>query len=92
MRVVSEADAIENLPALLRDPNGDPIIINDGENDLRVIVSLKDYEIVRNAKVDGLLSALDNLGKELRAGAAEQGISLDELEKMLDRKAPQDCR
>jgi hypothetical protein len=90
MRVVSETDALENFSALLRDPDGRPILINDGENDLRVIVSLKDFEVIRKAQVDRLMLAMKELGKELRAGAAEQGISLEELERMLDRKAKPD--
>jgi hypothetical protein len=43
---------------------------------------------VRKAKIDRLLAAIDRLGEALREGAAAEGISLDELEKMLDRKAP----
>ncbi len=46
---------------------------------------------MNNYEIDRLLSALHDLGKELRAAAAEEGISVDALEKMLDRKAPQNC-
>jgi hypothetical protein len=34
------------------------------------------------------LRAIHDFGKELRDSAAEEGISVAELEKMLDRKAP----
>jgi len=89
MSVVTEAEAIENLPSLLRQARMRAVVISDGDNDLGAIVSMEDYEIVRKAKVERLMRAMDALGAELRAGAAEEGISVDELEKMLDRKAPQ---
>jgi len=89
MSVVTEADVIARLPSLLDEAKQHSVIIRDGDNDLGAIVSMEDLQIVRRVKADRFLSAMHELGKELRAAAAEEGISVDELEKMLDRKAPQ---
>jgi hypothetical protein len=89
MSVVTEADVIARLPSLLDEAKQRAVIISDGDNDLGAIVSMEDLQIVRQAKVDRFLCAMHELGKELRAAAAEEGISVDELEKMLDRKASQ---
>ncbi len=87
MRVVSEAEAIENLPALLRDPDGHAIVITDGESDLRAIVSMEDYAIIRRAKADKFLRAMREFGDDIRARAAEDGLTPEDLMKILDRKA-----
>ena len=88
MSVVTEADVIARLPSLLKDAEQRAVIISDGDNELGALVSMEDLQIVRRVKVDRFLSAMHELGKELRAAAAEEGISVDELERMLDRKAP----
>jgi hypothetical protein len=41
----------------------------------------------REANVARLLSAMDALSDKLKSEAEKEGISLDELERMLDRKA-----
>jgi hypothetical protein len=87
MRVVSEADAMETLPLLLKEAKTRAVEIRDGDEVLGAIVSKEDYEIVRKAKIERLMIATARLGESLRQGAAEEGISLDALEKMLDRKA-----
>jgi len=89
MSVVTEADVIARLPSLLDEAKQHSVIIRDGDNDLGAIVSMEDLQIVRRVKADRFLSTMHELGKELRAAAAEEGISVDELERMLDRKAPQ---
>jgi PHD/YefM family antitoxin component YafN of YafNO toxin-antitoxin module len=88
MRVVSESDAMQSLPSLLKEVKIHSVEIRDGEEMLGAIVSKEDYEIVRKAKVARLLAAMDRLGEAMREEAAQKGISLDDLERMLDRKAP----
>jgi hypothetical protein len=89
LSVVTEADVIEKLPSLLEEVKSRAVIISDGDNDLGVLISMEDFQFVRRAKADRFLSAMHDFGKELRDAAAEEGVSVDELEKMLDRKAPQ---
>jgi hypothetical protein len=90
MRVVSEPEVMQTLYPLLEEAKTRAVEIRNGDEILGAIVSKDDYEIVRRAKADRLMLAMDRLGAELREGAAEAGISLEQLEKMLDRKAPQD--
>jgi hypothetical protein len=88
MSVVTEADVIARLPSLLEEAKRRAVIISDGnDNDLGAIVSMKDYEIVRRAKAEDFLRAMRAFGDDIRARAAKDGITVDELEKMLDRKA-----
>jgi hypothetical protein len=88
MSVVSEPGVLETLSPLLEEAKTRAVEIRSGDELLGAIVSKDDYEIVRKAKVDRLMASMDELGSALRKGAAAEGISLDELEKMLDRKAP----
>jgi CBS-domain-containing membrane protein len=88
VRVVSESDAIQSLPTLLREAEKQTVVVRDGDRELAAIVSMKDYETIRKAKVERLKMAMQQYGDSLRADATEAGISLDELERMLDRKAP----
>lgn len=52
----------------------------------------EDYQLVRKAQVEQALRAMKDLGDLLRREAAREGISLEELETMLDthnqREAP----
>jgi len=52
MRVVSEADAIQSLPALLREADRQAIVVCDGDRELAVIVSAKEYESMSQARID----------------------------------------
>jgi PHD/YefM family antitoxin component YafN of YafNO toxin-antitoxin module len=70
MRVVSEADAIQSLPSLLREVDRQAIVVCDGERELGVIVSVKEYELMRQAKISGFLQACDAMAE----GAKRAGI------------------
>jgi hypothetical protein len=81
VRVVSEADAIQKLPTLLREAEKQAVVVRDGERELGAIMSMKDYETIRKAKVERLKMAMKQFGEALRADPDEAGISLDELER-----------
>jgi hypothetical protein len=87
MSVASESRLLATLTPLLEQAKTRAVEIRAGDELLGAVVSKDDYEIVRKAKVERLFAAMDRLGTVLRKEAAEDGISLDELEKMLDRKA-----
>jgi hypothetical protein len=87
MRVVSESEAVEAPLALYQEARTQAVIIRNGDEDVCAIVSMEDYEVVRKAKTVRLLRAMDDFGRELRSAAADNGVSLDELERTLDRKA-----
>jgi len=91
MSILSEPGVLETLTPLLEEAKTRAVEIRNGDELLGAIVSKEDYELVRRAKIDRLKDSMDQLGTKLREGAAEAGITIDELEKMLDRKAPQGC-
>jgi len=47
--------------------------------------AMDDYEAVRKARIETALNAMNDLGAILRREAAREGISLNELEQLLDR-------
>lgn len=87
MRVVSESDAIQTLPSLLKEVRTQSVVIRDGEEELAALVSMEDYEIVRKVKADRLFGLMDGLGDQIRTRAAADGLTPDDLMKILDRKA-----
>jgi hypothetical protein len=89
MSTISEPGFLETLSPLLEEAKTRAVEIRNGDELLGAIVSKDDYEIVRRAKTDLLKDSMHRLGTKLRKEAAEAGITIDELEKMLDRKAPQ---
>jgi len=85
MQTVSQTEAMQKLPELLREAKSSAVVIRDGDKPLGAIVSMDDYEVVRKAKIEDALNAMSDLGAMLRREASREGISLDDLEKMLDR-------
>jgi hypothetical protein len=86
--LISESEAMQTLPSLLDKAQTQSVIITNGQTDLGAIVSMEDFAAVRKAKGQRALEALKALGEDLRAGAEQEGMSLEELEMTLDRKAP----
>jgi hypothetical protein len=87
MRCLSASEAAgETLPSLFEKAKATPIIVTDGGSSMGAIVSMKDYEMIRQIKNERVFAALDAVGKELRENAVKQGVSLEELEILLDRK------
>jgi hypothetical protein len=87
MRVVSESDAIQSLPSLLKEVSTHAVVIREGDEDLGAIVSMEDYEVIRKSKIERLLRTMDDLGAKIRERAAADGLTPDDLMKLLDRKA-----
>ena len=87
MSVVTEADVVARLPSLLAEAKRRAVVISDGDNELGAIVSMEDFEIVRRAKAEEFLKAMREFGDDIRTRAAKDGLSADDLMKILDRKA-----
>ena len=87
MRVVSEPDVMQTLSPLLEEAKIRAVEIRDGDELLGAIVSKEDYEIVRRAKAQRFLRMSDELGEQMRTRAAADGLTPDDLMKLLDRKA-----
>ena len=81
MQSVTTDEAMQKLPDLLREVKSRPVVIRDGEQAVGAIVSMDDYQVVRKAQA---LKAMKDLGNVLRTEAERDGISLEELETMLD--------
>jgi hypothetical protein len=71
----------------LRQADQHSVVVRDGDRELGAIVSMEDFQLVRKARVDRAIRAMEVLGESLREAAAEEGISPEDLEKMFDRKA-----
>ena len=84
MQTVTTSEAMRKLPDLLREVKSNSVVIQDGDQSVGAIVSMDDYQVVRKAKVEQALKAIDDLGEVLRREAEREGISLEELETMLD--------
>ncbi len=82
--LVSESEAMQTLPQLLDRAQGQAVIIRDGKTDLGAIVSMNDYVLIRKVKTDRLFAAMDSLGREIRENAAKQGMSIEEVARILD--------
>lgn len=80
----SEASAA-SLPSLFEKAKEDPIVVSSSDGNLGAIVSMEDFEIVRRVRAERVFDAMEAFGKTLRDSAGEQGIPIEDLEKMLDR-------
>ena len=87
MQTVTQTEAMQNLPELLREAKASAVVIRDGDQSIGAIISMDDFELIRKAKIDTAINATGELGALMRREATRDGISVDELEKMLDRHA-----
>jgi hypothetical protein len=87
MSVVSEPGILETLTPLLEEAKTRAVEIRKGDELLGAVVSKDDYEIVRRAKIERFLRLSDELGEQIRTRAAADGLTPDDLMKLLDRKA-----
>lgn len=78
---------IEALSPLLEEAKTRAVEIIDGDELLGAIVSKEDYEIVRRAKVERFLRVSAEYGEQLKKRALEEGMTIDDLLRLLDRKA-----
>ena len=86
MQNLSTSEAsVETLPSLFEKAQETPIVVTNGQSELGAIVSMEDYMIIHKEKAARLIRVIDNLGDLMRKEAQEKGISLEELESMLDR-------
>jgi hypothetical protein len=81
MQTVTTDEAMQKLPDLLREVGSRAVVIRDGDQAVGALVSMDDYQVVRKAQA---LKAMRDLGGLLRREAEHAGISLEELETMLD--------
>ena len=84
---MSEARLVERLSPILNEAKRHAVVIRGGDEDLGAVISMENYEIVRRAKAEKFLAASADYGEYLRERAAEQGLTVDDLLRLLDRKS-----
>jgi PHD/YefM family antitoxin component YafN of YafNO toxin-antitoxin module len=87
MTAVAEEEAQRSVADCIAATAKGPVLLEQDDRPVAALISMEDFEIVRKANVTRALAAMEALGTSLRGAAAAEGISLDELEKMLDRHA-----
>jgi len=90
MRAVTKSELAASVPELLDEANQQSILITDEQDrELGVLISMKDYEFMRKARAQSFLETARKMGEEIRVRAEAEGISMEEIARILDRKAPE---
>ncbi len=76
---VSQAEAMRDLPTLLKEAQTQPVRIADEDGEDAFLVSAKSYALIREAAIRRMEEISNEAGARVAAHAAELGISVDEL-------------
>jgi len=76
---VSQAEAMQNLPSLLKEARTQPVRIADEDGEGAFLVSAKSYELIRETAIRRMEEISKGAGERLAGHAAELGMSPDEL-------------
>jgi prevent-host-death family protein len=79
MKTVAATEAKNRLGALLDEAQREPIIIRRQDRDIAVVLSMADYERLREGNVKALLE----LRNEIAATAAKKGLTPSRLRRLL---------
>ena len=79
MKTVAATEAKIRLGALLDEAQREPIIIRRQDRDIAVVLSMADYERLREGNVKALLE----LRNEIAATAAKKGLTPSRLRRLL---------
>lgn len=79
MKRVAATDAKNRLGAILDEAQREPIVIRRQDRDIAVVMSMADYERLR----DGNIQAFLELRKQVAAEAAANGLTKDRLNELL---------
>jgi prevent-host-death family protein len=83
MRTVAQSEAIATLPKLLDEVERQSVVISREGQEVAALVSMKNYELVRKANIKAFLELCDQMGDEIAAKAAEEGIPVEEVQRYL---------
>jgi prevent-host-death family protein len=76
MKSVSETEATDRLEAILDEAQREPIVIRRQDRDIAVVLSLKEYERLRELNVQAFLDLRNQVASEAAAnGLSEQRIA-----------------
>ena len=79
MKTVAATEAKNRLGALLDEAQREPIIIRRQDRDIAVVLSMADYERLREGNVKAFLE----LRNEIAATAAKKGLTPSRLRRLL---------
>src|SRR5882757_471924 len=85
MRTIAQSELGETAARLLKEANGQAIVIRDGQREVGALVSMQDFERVRRMDLEELDRISKEAGARIDAHAAELGISSEELVERLLR-------
>ena len=79
MKSVSTTDQKDRLNAIVDDAQREPVVIRREDRDVAIVLSMADYERLRAANVEELLSLQDDLSEK----AAARGLTEERLNELL---------
>ncbi len=86
-RTISQEEFANSAPALLQVVGQQTILIEQDGKTVAALVSAEAYESTREARAEKAIRAMNRLGEYLHTVATPE--ELRDLEKALDRKAPE---
>ena len=86
-RTVSQEEFANSAPDLLQAVGQQTVLIEQDGRTVAALVSIEQYESTREARAERAIRAMNRLGDYLHSVATPE--ELKELERALDRKAPQ---
>jgi prevent-host-death family protein len=81
MKRVAATEAKNRLGAILDDAQREPVVIRRQDRDVAVVLSMADYERLRNGNIQAFLE----LRNQVAAEAAAKGLTPARLKKLLAR-------
>ncbi|MDQ2925909.1 MAG: hypothetical protein M3R43_10185 [Acidobacteriota bacterium] len=85
-RAMTKEEFLAAAPDVLSAVVEDTFVIRQGEKFVAAIVSEREYDMIRRARGERAIAALNRLGSAIESSGASES-ELRELEKALDRKA-----
>lgn len=76
-----------SLAELIDQTRRGPVLVRAEGGREAMLISVEEYEAKRQAAVERMFSVMDELGTVVRERAAREGLTPDDLMRMLDRKA-----
>jgi PHD/YefM family antitoxin component YafN of YafNO toxin-antitoxin module len=86
MRTVSQSDAVATLPMLIDEVQTQPVAIERNGEEVAVIVTPEEYELIRGRKIQLLLDSMDAIAVSVQNTVAND-MERQDLLRTLDRKA-----
>jgi prevent-host-death family protein len=83
MKTVAATEAKNRLGAILDDAQREPIVIRRQDRDIAVVLSMADYERLRNGNIQAFLDLRDEVAAEVTAA----GLSEARLRALLENDA-----